>query len=75
MTDSYTVRRDGERLDQIARATLGTWTGGVVEKILEINPGLGTLPAILPVGTTINLPERPPAGPARKPVAKLWGDA
>lgn len=74
MTDRYTVRRDGERLDQIARASLGTWTGGVVETILDINPGLAALPAILPIGTTILLPERP-TGPARKTVAKLWGGA
>lgn len=75
MTDSYTVRTDGERIDRIARAQLGSWTGGIVEAILALNPGLASLPAILPVGTTILLPPRPVEGPARKPVAKIWGVA
>lgn len=75
MSDIYTVKRDGMRLDQVARETLGTWTDGIVETIVGLNPGLADLPAILPVGTRIVLPPRPTTAPARRTVARIWGDA
>lgn len=70
----YTVRRDGERLDKIARAELGTERGGTVESLLALNPGLAALDPILPMGTVIRLPARPPETP-RKRVVRIWGDA
>ncbi|WP_336802293.1 tail protein X [Kaistia sp. MMO-174] len=75
MSDRYTVRRDGLRLDQVAREALGSWTNGIVEATLDRNPGLALLPTILPVGTVIDLPPRPAADPVRKKVAKIWGEA
>lgn len=71
----YTVRRDGERLDKIAKAELGSERTGTVEAILALNPGLAALGPILPLGTAIKLPPRPSTGPARKTVARIWGDA
>lgn len=70
----YTVRRDYERLDKVARSQLGTERGGTVESILSINPGLASLGPILPIGTIIKLPARP-SGVTRKVVSRIWGDA
>jgi phage tail protein X len=52
----YTVQRDGERLDKIARSELGSERGGTVEAILDLNPGLASLGDTPPPGTTIRLP-------------------
>lgn len=69
----YTVRRDGERLDKIARAELGSELGGTVEAILDLNPGLAALGPTPPPGTRINLPPRPPATPTIA-VPRIWGE-
>lgn len=71
----YVVRRDGERLDRIARTELGSERGGTVEAILALNPGLARLGGIPPVGTRIRLPARPPDGPPRQRVLRVWGEA
>lgn len=71
----YTVRRDGERLDKIARAELGSERGGTVEDILALNKGLAALGPIPPVNTVIGLPPRPAEGPSRETVTRIWGDA
>lgn len=69
----YIVRRDGERIDKIAKAELGTERGGTVESILELNPGLAALGWILPIGTRIKLPARASSTP-RPVVTRIWGD-
>ena len=71
----YKVTRDGERLDRVARAELGTERGGTVESVLALNPGLAAFGPILPVGTVIKLPARPGNGPTRNQVTRIWGDA
>nr|WP_306891916.1 tail protein X [Ancylobacter amanitiformis] len=70
----YRVTRDGERLDRIAKAELGTEKGGTVEAILDLNPGLARLGPHFPAGTLIKLPPRAPAGPPVKDVPRIWGD-
>ncbi|PZA12482.1 phage tail protein [Rhodopseudomonas palustris] len=71
----YTVRRDGLRLDHIARDELGSERGGTVESILALNPGLAALGWIIPIGTVIKLPPRPSASTPQIKVARVWGDA
>ena len=56
----------GDTLDLVCLRHLGT-TGGVVEQTLVLNPGLSSLPAILPLGTRITLP----AQPATAAIARL----
>ena len=56
-----TVKDRGERLDRVARATLGTEQNGASEAVLAANPGLGrkmvmSPDASLPAGTEINSP-------------------
>lgn len=72
---TYVIRRDGERLDKIARSELGSELGGTVEAILNLTPGLARLGALPPLGTEANLPARPAAGPPRKTVPRIWGDS
>jgi len=70
----YTVRRDGERLDKIARAELGTERGGTVEAILDLNPGVAALGDTPPPGTKIRLPTRPSGTPVTA-VPRIWGES
>lgn len=52
------MARDGEMVDQIAEAAYGR-TAGATEAVLAANPHLSALPARLPVGTIIELPDMP----------------
>ncbi|WP_099122859.1 tail protein X [Xenorhabdus sp. KK7.4] len=45
-------------------------TQGVTEQVLEANPGLADLGAILPHGTEVTLPDIAPA--AVTPTLQLW---
>lgn len=69
----YRTTRDGERLDRIARAELGTEKGGTVEAILDLNPGLARKGPHFPVSTDIKLPPRGTAKASVK-VPRIWGD-
>lgn len=66
------ITGNGERLDQIARRVYGTWTGGIVERLLSVNPHLPEQSAVLPAGVSIYLPD-PPAPKKIKQTVKLWG--
>lgn len=70
----YRVVRDGERLDRIARAELGTEKGGTVEAILDLNPGLARKGPLYPAGTPIKLPPRESIAPRADDVPRIWGD-
>ncbi|NEW96901.1 tail protein X [Rhodopseudomonas sp. BR0G17] len=72
---TYTVRRDGERLDKICKAELGTERGGAVESVLNLNPGLAALGITLPLGTKIKLPPRPSNESKRPVVKRIWGES
>lgn len=72
---THVIRQDGERLDQIARAELGSELGGTVEAILTLTPGLARLGPLPPIGTVANLPARPTAGPPRRSVPRIWGNS
>jgi len=57
-------------IDRIAYDRLGSEAHVVA--ILEANPGLADLPAVLPAGVVIELPE---VTPAAATTIRLWGDA
>lgn len=59
----------GDTLDAICVRYYGR-TEGVVETVLEANPGLSELGVILPHGTAIELPETDSA--ARTETVNLW---
>ncbi len=72
---TYTVKRDGERLDRICKSELGSERRGTVESVLKLNPGLAALGWTLPLGTTIKLPPRPSNEPKRSVVKRIWGES
>ena len=47
--------KEGDTVDLICHHIYGE-TSGIVEQVLEANPGLAALGPILPVGTLVNLP-------------------
>ncbi|TSE34717.1 Phage Tail Protein X [Tepidimonas charontis] len=60
MMPTYTVKRDGERLDLICYRWYGTLAGRAVERVLEANPGLAARdPVNLPARTSIAMPPAP----------------
>ncbi|SMC43294.1 P2-like prophage tail protein X [Fulvimarina manganoxydans] len=64
------VTETKEMLDVICRRTYGD-ESGYVEAVLDANPGLAALGPILPVGTSILLPDIPTAIEV-VPVVTLW---
>lgn len=68
MATYYT--RQNEMIDVICRRVYGE-ESGFVEKVLDANPGLADLPAPLPMGTRILLPDFPRESKSVKLVA-LW---
>lgn len=60
----------GDTVDLICHRHLGR-TAGVVELVLESNPGLAALGAVLPMGTPVELPDVAPAA-APSDLVQLW---
>lgn len=64
------VTRQGDTVDKVCWQRYGQ-TSGMVEKVLNANPHLSRLGPVLPVGTTIELPEVPTTY-EQKPTINLW---
>lgn len=60
----------GESLDALCWRHYGR-TAGVVEQVLEANPGLADIGVILPHGTLVNLPSAP-AQANQAQMVNLW---
>lgn len=63
------ITQQGDTLDILCLRHYGR-TQGVVETVLVANPGLAEYGPILPLGTTVNLPEVAVA--ATKETVNLW---
>lgn len=61
----------GETISHIAYRVYGS-SRGRVEAILAHNPGLSRLPAMLPMGTVIRLPEKQEMQAPVLPALNLW---
>lgn len=63
-----------DRLDKICEREYGDTDRRIVEYVLEMNPGLERHGILLPLGTKIMLPPRPPerSGPADASTILLW---
>lgn len=64
-----------DRLDKIVNERYGDTRNGIVEYVLEFNPGLESHGLLLPMGITILLPDRPEDTKVSTPVIsviKLW---
>lgn len=69
MATTYKTHQ-GEMIDAICRRAYGD-ESGYVEAVLDANPGLAALPAPLPIGTVIILPDLATASKI-VPVVSLW---
>jgi phage tail protein X len=64
-----------DRLDRIVNERYGDTRNGIVEYVLEYNPGLEDYGMLLPMGVTVLLPDRPESTKDSTPVIsiyKLW---
>lgn len=74
MPRTLTVRSEGLVLDAILSAATDAVTGrSLVEATLELNPGLAALGLIIPLGTTIIIPDPPTEAVAAREVVSLFG--
>lgn len=64
------IAQQGDTVDLICHRHLGR-TAGTVELVLEANPGLAALGAVLPMGTAVELPDVAPAA-AQEKLVQLW---
>lgn len=63
--------KDGDTVDSIAWSVYGKQTEGLIEGLLEANPGLADLGPILSAGLDIAIPDAP--APAVIKQVRLWG--
>lgn len=64
--------RQNEPLDALCYRHLGS-TAGLVEKTMELNPGLAVHGPFLPHGTPVDLPEiTTTTAPAERALVQLW---
>lgn len=64
-----------DRLDRIVNQRYGNTERGIVEFVLQANPGLEMYPIILPMGLLIDLPDPPQAAKNAPQVIKqimIW---
>ncbi len=65
----YYRTNDGDMLDVICWRHYGR-TSGVVEQVMEANPGVASMGAVLPTGMVIMLPDITPA--RETTIVRLW---
>lgn len=70
--ETYVVESDGVMLDNLLWRRFRRPTPGLVERVLDINPGLAAMGAWLLAGTSIRVPIDQPSAPAVVAVVKLW---
>lgn len=71
-TETYVAATDGVAIDSMVWRRFRKPMPGLVERILDLNPGLADLGPLLPAGTTVVIPIDAPTGPAVVNVVKLW---
>lgn len=64
------IASQGDTVDGLCWRYYGR-TAGVTEAVLEANPGLADLGAVIPHGTTVYLPDAVPQAEQRQ-VVNLW---
>lgn len=74
MAKQITVRGEGLLLDAIVAAVYDPATArAIMTETLEANPGISALGPVLPIGTVINVPDRPVETVSSRPVINLFG--
>lgn len=67
----YYHSKDGDTADSIAFEVYGRQDGGLVEALIEANPGLADLGPVLSAGLRLVIPDAPE--PAVAQGVRLWG--
>ncbi len=70
--ERYVLDGDGLPIDLIVWRRYHRKTPGLVEAILDLNPGLADLGPLLPRGTVINIPIDKPNTPRQVQLIRLW---
>lgn len=70
--ETYVVETDGVRLSGMIWRRFRKPMPGLVERTLDLNPGLADHGPLIPVGTAVAIPIDDPTGPAIIQVVKLW---
>lgn len=71
-SERYTVTGDSMMLDAVIWRRFQQPMPGLVERTLDMNPGLAAAGPLLPIGTVINIPIDTPVAPKVVNVVKLW---
>jgi phage tail protein X len=72
MIETYVLEGDAIAIDLMIWRRFRRPMPGLVERVLDLNPGLADLGPLLPAGTRVSIPVDTPSGPATLPVVKLW---
>lgn len=70
--ESYVTDGDGLSVDLIVWRRYRRKTPGLVEAVLDMNPGLADLGPLLPRGTKIIIPIDQPAAQKQATLVRLW---
>ncbi|HEV7293120.1 MAG TPA: tail protein X [Devosia sp.] len=74
MAQTITIRREGLTLDLLLFQSYGPSGRDLLEIAFGINPGLADLGPIIPLGTTVTIPDRPVGSAlSSRPVVSLFG--
>jgi phage tail protein X len=65
------MAQQGDTVDLICWRHYGA-TAGITEQVLAANPGLAALGTVLPIGTTVLLPELTEAPASTQTLINLW---
>lgn len=65
------IANQGDTVDLICNRHYGA-TSGITELVYQANPGLAELGAILPIGTSIELPDLPTQPAVTSTLVNLW---
>lgn len=71
MSETVIITKDNDMLDALCKVHYGRESP--VPAVLEANPHLAKLPALLPAGIHIVLPDIDPATSESTPEVRLWG--
>jgi phage tail protein X len=74
MAQSFTIKRERLTLDLLLFQAYGPEGQDLVEEALLLNPGLAALGPVIPLGTTVTIPDRPSTDQFTvRPVVSLFG--
>jgi phage tail protein X len=70
--ETYITEGDRNVTDLMIWKRYHRQTPGLLERVLDMNPGLADFGAFIPAGTTVVIPIDQPATPTRLKLIKLW---